>query len=314
MSKMSIPAIKTYSTQNFRERYMRPEQQLDLLLKPDFGTFFIVPVEEMIRLIKLPVPPTRATNHLLIYLTEGEALLRVGSESYRVVKEECLVVPAGQVFSFAQADTNRGYLCNFHSDFLATASGSREVLRAFEFLQVWGNHCLPLGPVTGGYAAHLLKRMHATYAGQGLQDPYLLGSYLLALLCEIRTAYRPLAADKPQRAVALTNRFKELLFTEVRTRQRVGEYAAALHVTPNHLNKAVKGVTGKSPSRWIDETLVLEAKVLLHQTDLSVGEVAAALGLFDASYFSRLFKKHAGTTPVAFRKKIEKSPDRLVSS
>jgi AraC-like DNA-binding protein len=94
----------------------------------------------------------------------------------------------------------------------------------------------------------------------------------------------------------------------------VGEYAQALHVTPNHLNKAVKGVTGKSPSRWIDETLVLEAKVLLHQTDLSVGEVAAALGLFDASYFSRLFKKYAGVTPVAFRKKIEKSPDRRVSS
>jgi AraC-like DNA-binding protein len=75
-----------------------------------------------------------------------------------------------------------------------------------------------------------------------------------------------------------------------------------------------RGVTGKASSRWIDETLVLEAKVLLHQTDLSVGEVAAALGLFDPSYFARLFKKNAGVTPGAFRKKIEKSPNRLFSS
>ncbi len=311
---MTTPAIETFTTQTFRERHMRPEQKLDLLLKPDFGTFFIVPVEEMIRLIKLPVPPTRATNHLLIYLTEGEAVMRIGSESYRIVQEECLVVPAGQVFSFAQADVNRGYLCSFHPDFLAGTFGPREALRAFEFLQVWGNHCLALGPATGGYAVHLLGRMHGAYAGQGLGDPYLLRSYLVALLCEIRTAYRPPAADKPQRALTLTNGFKELLFAGIRTRQRVGEYAGALHVTPNHLNKAVKAVTGKSPSRWIDETLVLEAKVLLHQTDLSVGEVAAALGLFDASYFSRLFKKYAGVTPVAFRKKIEKSPNRLFSA
>ncbi len=311
---MPTPAIETYSAQTFRERYMRPEQKLDLLLKPDFGTFFIVPVEEMIRLIKLPVPPNRATNHLLIFLTEGEAVMRIGSESYRIVKEECLVVPAGQVFSFAQADVNRGYLCSFHPDFLASTFGPREALRAFDFLQVWGNHCLSLGPATGGYAGHLLERMHAAYAGQGLQDPYLLRSYLAALLCELRIAYQPPAADKPQRAVTLTNMFKEMLFAQVRTRQRVGEYAEALHVTPNHLNKAVKGVTGKSPSRWIDETLVLEAKVLLHQTDLSVGEVAAALGLFDPSYFTRLFRKHAGVTPGAFRKKIEKSRDQPFSS
>jgi AraC-like DNA-binding protein/mannose-6-phosphate isomerase-like protein (cupin superfamily) len=311
---MSTPAIETYSTQTFRERYMRPEQKLDVLLKPDFGSFFIVPVEEMIRLVKLPVPPTRATNHLLLYLTEGEAQMRIGSESYRIVQEECLVVPAGQVFSFAQADVNRGYLCSFGPDFLAGTFGPREALRAFEFLQVWGRHCLPLGPAAGGYAGRLLERMHAAYAGQGLRDPYLLRSYLAALLCEIRTVYQLPATDKPQRAVTLTNGFKELLFAEVRTRQRVGEYAEVLHVTPNHLNKAVKGVTGKSPSRWIDETLVLEAKVLLHQTDLSVGEVAAALGLFDPSYFARLFRKYAGVTPVAFRKKIEKSQDRLFSS
>jgi AraC family transcriptional regulator, transcriptional activator of pobA len=69
----------------------------------------------------------------------------------------------------------------------------------------------------------------------------------------------------------------------------------------------VKTITGKSPTKWIDDTLVLEAKVLLYQTKLTINEVAAEIGIYDQSYFSRLFKKYEGVTPFEFRKKIETS-------
>jgi AraC-like DNA-binding protein len=87
----------------------------------------------------------------------------------------------------------------------------------------------------------------------------------------------------------------------------VAEYAALLHISPNHLNKSVKAATGKSPSRWIDEAIVLEAKVLLYQSQYTIGDIATELGLEDPSYFSRLFKKYEGITPQAFRSRIEKS-------
>jgi len=80
-----------------------------------------------------------------------------------------------------------------------------------------------------------------------------------------------------------------------------------LHISPNHLNKAVKAATGKSPSVWIDEAIVLEAKVLLYQSQYAISDVAGELGLHDPSYFSRLFKKYEGITPQNFRARIEKS-------
>ena len=80
-----------------------------------------------------------------------------------------------------------------------------------------------------------------------------------------------------------------------------------LHITPNHLNKSVRKITSQSPTKWIDEAIVLEAKVLLHQTHLSISEVAAEAGIPDASYFSRLFKRYVGVTPMRFRQMIEVS-------
>jgi AraC-like DNA-binding protein len=129
----------------------------------------------------------------------------------------------------------------------------------------------------------------------------------VALLCEIQQVYQPLSGSNQVKAVAITNQFKALLFANVRVKHLVSEYAAMLFVTPNHLNKTVKQITGKSPGKWIDETLVLEAKVLLFQTDYTVAQIAAEISIADASYFSRLFKKYEGVTPMAFRKMIEKS-------
>lgn len=286
---------------------MKPEQKLDTLLKADFGKFFIVRVEEMIRLIKLPVPPTRATTHTFIYLTDGEAVMRIGSDTYTIYRDDCLFVPAGQVFSFSNMDINQGYLCNFHDDFIIGRLGSKDLLKDFAFLKVWGNPRVHLEPTTSEYVLHLLERIFRGYNEHGLRNIAIIQSYFIALLCEINSVYQPLVTSQLTQAVMLTNRFKELLFAHIKTQHHVAEYASLLAITPNHLNKVVKQTTGKSPTQWIDETLMLEAKVLLYQTDLTISAVAMEIGVLDSSYFSRLFKKYEGTTPLQFRKMIETS-------
>jgi AraC-like DNA-binding protein len=105
----------------------------------------------------------------------------------------------------------------------------------------------------------------------------------------------------------IARQFQSLVHTHFKTQHRVADYAAMLHVSPNHLNKSVKAATGKSPSRWIDEAIVLEAKVLLYQSHHTISDVATEIGLQDPSYFSRLFKKYEGITPQTFRSRIEKS-------
>jgi transcriptional regulator GlxA family with amidase domain len=62
-----------------------------------------------------------------------------------------------------------------------------------------------------------------------------------------------------------------------------------------------KAATGKSAHNLLDEMRVLEAKVLLKQTDLTIGEIAFKIGRFEPSDFSRFFKANTGMTPLKYR-------------
>ena len=299
--------IKTFNTHEFIDRYMEPDLSLKQIIKQDYGRFFMVRVQDMIKLSKLPVPPTRATTHTIIYLTSGVATMKIGFQQTLIHQHECLVVPAGKVFSYDQHDENTGFICNFDNDFLVGKIGNNELLKDFEFLNVWGNPIIKPDLKTAGYLAQTFQRVLDEYAANGLVNSSIIQAYFIAALCDLNTAYTSLSESKNKTAVSLTNRFKALLHEHINSKHLVTEYAALLNVSPNHLNKTVKEITNKTPSRWIDETLLTEAKVLLFQTNRSISEVAAELGVYDPSYFSRLFKKYEGLTPLAFRKMIETS-------
>lgn len=79
------------------------------------------------------------------------------------------------------------------------------------------------------------------------------------------------------------------------------EFADRLAVHVNHLNKAVKDVTGKSPSIHISARITNEAKALLQHTNWSVADIAYSLGFAYPTYFNNFFKKQTGYTPLACR-------------
>jgi len=297
--------IKLYDTRTFTDKFM-PSDELRRLYKGDYNEFLIVQVEDMYRHVAHAVPPSKATNHTLIYLTAGEAYMNIGSELYTIHENEILIVPAGQIFSFEQYDTskfNKGYLCNFNDKMLAGKIGTGQLHKEFEFLKIWGQPYLSLKGETSRFIRQLLERLYTAYSQEGPGNLLILQSYLIALLCEMKEAYHPLQIKQQSASLILTNKFRELLSKHITTKHRVSDYAQLLHVTPNHLNKSVKAITSRSPTKWIDETLLLEAKVLLAQTQFSAGEIASSIGIDDQSYFSRLFKKYEGMTPLEYRKK-----------
>lgn len=65
----------------------------------------------------------------------------------------------------------------------------------------------------------------------------------------------------------------------------------------------VKRITGKTLVACLMETRMEKACELLTATTASVAEIAARVGIDDAAYFSRIFSRHMGMSPIAWRRR-----------
>lgn len=96
--------------------------------------------------------------------------------------------------------------------------------------------------------------------------------------------------------------FLRILYMYCKERHVVSFYAEQLYITPQYLSLILKELTGRSANKWIDEALMQEAKILLKAPQATVQQVADALHFSDQSTFGKFFKKHAGMSPMEYRK------------
>lgn len=97
--------------------------------------------------------------------------------------------------------------------------------------------------------------------------------------------------------------FLRILYMYCKEQHVVSFYAEQLYITPQYLSLILKELTGRSANKWIDEALMQEAKILLKAPQATVQQVADALHFSDQSTFGKFFKKHAGMSPMEYRKK-----------
>jgi len=78
-------------------------------------------------------------------------------------------------------------------------------------------------------------------------------------------------------------------------------FAEQLHLSPNYLSDLLKKETGKNGTEQIQFHVIELAKDRLLSTNVSVSEIAYDLGFEYPQYFSKMFKKKTGMTPVEYR-------------
>ena len=81
----------------------------------------------------------------------------------------------------------------------------------------------------------------------------------------------------------------------------LGELSEVFHISPNYLCTLFRETTGMSIVEYLNARRLELSKVYLVNTAYSIRDIALAVGISDEFYFSRLFKRHAGMSPSAFR-------------
>ena len=82
----------------------------------------------------------------------------------------------------------------------------------------------------------------------------------------------------------------------------VQELAAHVNLSPSYLSDMLRSLTGRNAQQLIHDKLIEKAKELLSTSDLTVSEIAYALGFEYSQSFSRLFKTKTNFSPLEFRR------------
>jgi AraC-like DNA-binding protein len=109
-------------------------------------------------------------------------------------------------------------------------------------------------------------------------------------------------AAPPDAARRLVARYATLLERDFRSGMGVGEFAAALGVTPTHLTRCCRIASGRPAKALLQDRVIFEARRLLSETELPVWQIASSLGFASAAYFTRAFHARTGKAPTTFRR------------
>lgn len=128
-------------------------------------------------------------------------------------------------------------------------------------------------------------------------------NYFIVLLYELSDIYRSnYGPDKNfTRKEHLAAAFLSRVHRYCRENRELRFYADQLKVTPKYLSKIIKELTNQTAGSMIDKAVMLEAKLLLSNPDLSLGQVAETLHFGDQSVFGKFFKKNEGLAPSDYR-------------
>jgi AraC family transcriptional activator of pobA len=149
----------------------------------------------------------------------------------------------------------------------------------------------------------LVSRVNAEVsAGFGIDDEFVRAclAATVALIGRLGSAEGRIAGEG-QRDRARIEKLKTLIALHFREQQPVEFYAGKLMLTPVHLNRICRKVSGRSVGQLISERVIEEASRDLLFTSMTVQQIAFDLGFADPAYFNRLFSKATGVTPKAYR-------------
>lgn len=240
----------------------------------------------------------------MVLFTDGGGTHAVDFNTFEVRPYQIYFMVPGQAHSWSFEGEVDGYIINFSVPFFQSFLLRPDYLEDFKFFDGTTDHSIINIP--NQYQQQVKELFEAiiyeseTHQQRGLDMVRALMLQIFILISRLNTEGS--ARGNINYNYTLLRNFQKLVeqnFTELKLPK---DYAELLYITPNHLNAVCKDILGISAGEVIRNRVILEAKRLLINLDLSVTQIAYDLNFADNSYFTKFFKKYTGLTPEEFRK------------
>jgi AraC-like DNA-binding protein len=92
---------------------------------------------------------------------------------------------------------------------------------------------------------------------------------------------------------------------------KISELAELAYMQETYFIKKFKKALGYSPITYLNKMRIYKAMTYLAEGSLTLSEIGHKVGIYDSSYFSKIFKTHCGITPGEYRHIFSKNPESL---
>lgn len=244
----------------------------------------------------------------IVFFTEGSGTQAIDFQNFKVKPYQIYFMIPGQVHSWDFDGPVDGFVVNFSTTFFQSFLLLSDYLEKFSFFGGIAEDSVLNLPEDCGKEVELIFEELLRQASGNKKFSV---DYVRVLLLEIFIKVSGFTVEKEEHYVSSYNytvlkNFQQLIEKNFISLKLPKDYAELLYITPNHLNALSNDLLGMPAGEVIRKRIMLEAKRLLVNLDLSVTEVSYQLNFKDNSYFSRFFRKQAGLTPEEFRKKALK--------
>lgn len=250
--------------------------------------------------------PHKHSFHHLVYFTEGSGSHSIDFINFPVQPGQLYCMIPGQVHTWNFKGKPNGFIINFSDSFIQQLIVDTRYLDRFPFFS--GQATQQVIQVPAKKRPQLVQLFETILAEQSSVEEHRADFIRTVLLQVFFTAGRLMEKEGSSPAnnynFLLFRNFQQLVDQHYLNKKLTRDYAAMLYITPNHLNALSKDVGGRPAGEIIRDRVLLEAKRLLVNADMTIAEIAATLDFEDNSYFSKFFKKYEGLAPQEFRKNV----------
>lgn len=243
--------------------------------------------------------PVRLLKYRLIYCFSGTVGLRIDESDFTMRPGDVITITSGQIHYFTGLEGHIDIL-DFTLEFICKDDNDIELIFHNGLFCHFGANEL----ITVRYPAlfeRLLGQIDKELQGKPFQYLMAVRSDIELLLIEINRTKID-RGDPVWKPDALFLKFLERIRASFTAHYTVADYVGQLSTTEARLNEVSKLHTSKTAQNVLFSLKVSEAKRILLYQELSIKEVAYALGFSDPFYFSNFFKKHTGISPKDYKK------------
>ncbi len=124
----------------------------------------------------------------------------------------------------------------------------------------------------------------------------LLGVVLRSILHDMRTK-KQISLRRQNKSTKTIMFLKQFIEQHYSEQMDYNKFIALTRLSRGYLCQAFKNLTGHAPAVYLNHIRLEHARLLLADPCMNIAEVGRAVGIPDANYFARLFRKYTGISP-----------------